>query len=251
MRNLLNNTKHPAENITILPPCAFSGNDTAIGEGATTSTNTTIQLFSPPGTDLRMDWGDACNLGCLPDINRYFLLVMDKGNEYFMFCPTKTRASPLALLKQFVILTGRKICYSRIDGAKEFQSDEIKEFCAENDVVLQLVVAYNHTMQARVQGAVGCIKQHSRMLWLHATSPPVSGMTRPKISASRKYTFGLPQTPAASSRHLTIACSQLSSALTTRLPYLSDAESSLNCLVSTAWSRTDHLVIVYCRHIPL
>jgi len=102
---------------------------------------------------------------------------MDKGTKYCIFFPTKTRASPLALLKQFVILTGRKICYLRIDGAKEFQSEKIKEFCAGNDVVLQLVVAYNHTMQARVEGAVGCIKKHSRMPWLHTTSPPVSGMT--------------------------------------------------------------------------
>ena len=76
------------------------------------------------------------------------------------------------------------------------------------------------------------------------TSPPISWMTQPKVSASRKYTSDLHQTPAASSRHRTIACSQLSSALTTRLPYLSDAESSLICLVSTTWSKTDRLVIV-------
>ena len=62
-------------------------------------------LFSPPGTDLRMDWGDACSLGCLPDLNRYFLLAMDKGTEYFVSFLTKTRASPLALLKQFVTFT--------------------------------------------------------------------------------------------------------------------------------------------------
>jgi len=47
-------------------------------EGATTNANTT-PLFSPPGTDLCMDWGDACSLGCLPDLNRYFLLVLDNG----------------------------------------------------------------------------------------------------------------------------------------------------------------------------
>ena len=40
-------------------------------EGAAANANTTTALFSPPGTDLRMDWGDACSLGCLPDFNRY------------------------------------------------------------------------------------------------------------------------------------------------------------------------------------
>jgi len=80
----------------------------------------------------------------------------------------------------------------RIDGAKEFQSEEIREYCADNNVVLQLVVAYNHTMQARVEGAIGCVeiiidlpfgfpinniislgcvKQHSRTSLLHANKP--------------------------------------------------------------------------------
>ena len=130
-------------------------------EGATANVNTTTPLFSPPCTDLRMDWGDACSLGCLPDLNWYFLLVMDKGTEYFVSFPTKTRASPLALLKQFVTLTGRNIRFLRIGGTKEFQSKEIRQYCTDNDVVLQLVEAYNHTMQARVEGAIGCVKQNS------------------------------------------------------------------------------------------
>jgi len=118
-----------------------------------------------------MDWGDACSLGYLPDLNRYFLLVMDKGTQYFVSFPTKTRASPLALLKQFVTLTCRKIRYLRIDGAKEFQSEEMRQYCADNDVVLQLVVAYNHTMQARVESAIGCFKQHSCTSLLHTNKP--------------------------------------------------------------------------------
>ena len=58
--------------------------NSGIGEDATTSANATTPLFSPPDTDLRMDWGDACSLGCLPDLNRYFLFVMDEGTEYFV-----------------------------------------------------------------------------------------------------------------------------------------------------------------------
>jgi len=81
-------------------------------KGTTTNANTT-PLFSPPGTDLRMDWGDAYSLGCLPDLNWNFLVVMDKVTEYFVPFPTKTRASPLALLEQFA----RKIRFLRIDGA--------------------------------------------------------------------------------------------------------------------------------------
>jgi len=32
----------------------------------------------------------------------------------------------------------RKICYLRIDGVEEFQFEEIVDYCAENNFVLQL-----------------------------------------------------------------------------------------------------------------
>ena len=53
-----------------------------------------------------MHWGNhaACSLGCLPNLNRYLLLVFDKGIQYFVSFPTRTWASPLALLKPFVTL---------------------------------------------------------------------------------------------------------------------------------------------------
>jgi len=98
VHNLPDTGKDPAESITILLPRAISGNDAAIGEDATTtSANTTTSLYSPPGTDLRMDWGDACSLGCLPNLNWGFLLVMDKGLEFGVLFPTKIRAPSLAL----------------------------------------------------------------------------------------------------------------------------------------------------------
>ena len=73
MRNMSDNTHEPTENAAMLPPRAFSDNSTIIDDGANLKTNT-APLFSPPGTDLRMDWGDASSLGCLPDLNRYVLL---------------------------------------------------------------------------------------------------------------------------------------------------------------------------------
>ena len=72
---------------------------------------------------------------CLSDLDQYFLPIIEKGTEYFLSFPTKNRTSPFALLKQFVTFTGRKICYLRIDGAKEIQSGKIVDYCAENDVV--------------------------------------------------------------------------------------------------------------------
>jgi len=81
-------SKNPSDYPEITQMCNMSGTakDTAnsgIGQGATASictegaaanANTTTPLFSPPGTDLRMDWGDACSLGCLPDLKSVFFI---------------------------------------------------------------------------------------------------------------------------------------------------------------------------------
>ena len=45
------------------------------------------------------------------------------------------------------------------------------EFCTSENIILQTVVAYNHTMQARVEGAIGYVKQHSRVALLAANAP--------------------------------------------------------------------------------
>ena len=88
-------------------------------------------------TDLRMDWADACSLGHLTSLNRYFLLILDKGTEHWATYPRKTRGrgTPVELLTQYVVTTGRKTRYLRVDNAKEFTSQEMVDFCQENDII--------------------------------------------------------------------------------------------------------------------
>jgi len=45
------------------------------------------------------------------------------------------------------------------------------DYCKDNNIILQPVVAYNHTMQARVEGAIGCSKQHSCVALVCANKP--------------------------------------------------------------------------------
>jgi len=45
------------------------------------------------------------------------------------------------------------------------------DYCKDNNIILQPVVAYNHTMQARVEGTIGCSKQHSRVALVCANKP--------------------------------------------------------------------------------
>ena len=89
---------------------------------------------SPAGTDLRIDWADACSLGCQGE--RYFLLIVDKDTEYLVNFntagpnengrkanppktkDTKTRQNPVDLLRSYINTTGKKPRYLRV-GPKE------------------------------------------------------------------------------------------------------------------------------------
>ncbi len=116
-----------------------------------------------------IDWADACSLG--RNGERCFLLIIDKGTEYLANFNTKTRQSPVALLKAYITATGKAQRFLRVDGAKEFVSDEMVTFCTSEKIILQLVVAYNHTMQTRVEDAIGYVKQHVRVSMLAANVP--------------------------------------------------------------------------------
>ena len=115
-----------------------------------------------------MDWADACSLGRSPYLDRYFLLILDKGTEHWATYPFKTRSSPLVLLKQYINTTGRKPRYLQ---NKQFTSHEMVNYCRDNGIILQPVVGYKHTMQCRVEGTIGCSKQHSRVALVTSGKP--------------------------------------------------------------------------------
>ena len=59
----------------------------------------------------------------------------------------------------------------RVDGAKEFVGSKMKDFCHLHHITLQIVTSYSHTMQERVEGAIGIIKQHSRIALSTSNAP--------------------------------------------------------------------------------
>ena len=128
-------------------------------------------------------------------------------------------------------------CILRVDGAKEFTSQEVVDYCRDNDIILQVVVAYNYTMQARVEGAISCSKQHSRIALLTAKKPTrfwddaTEDVTikRNFLWASRNF-FGVLETP-----HDTITCSLRLQVLWRPSVCHLGAESSQNCPVSMHW----------------
>ncbi len=59
----------------------------------------------------------------------------------------------------------------RVDGAKEFVGSKMKDVCHLHHITLQTVTSYSHTMQTHVEGAIGIIKQHSRIALLTSNAP--------------------------------------------------------------------------------
>jgi hypothetical protein len=125
--------------------------------------------ISDAGTDLRIDWADAASLGF--DGEQYFLIIVDKGTEHVVTYNTKTRSDPVDLLADYITITKRVPKVLRVDGAKEFVGAKMKAFCYVHNITLQIVTSYSHTMQARVEGAIGIIKQHSGIALSTANVP--------------------------------------------------------------------------------
>jgi len=142
---------------------------------------------SPACTDLRIDWADACSLGRHGEL--YFFLVVDKGTEYLANYNSKTRQNPVDLLRAYITTTGKAPRYLRVDGAKEFESDEMVAFCTAEKIVLQVVVAYNHTMQARV-GPLATSNSTAGSQCSRPMYPHDSGHRQQPISSPRSTSFG-------------------------------------------------------------
>ena len=68
----------------------------------------------------------------------------------------------MALLQEYMNFTDKPIRFLRVDNAKEFTCPVMVDLCNTN-IILQVVVSFNHLMQARVEGAIGICKQHTRV----------------------------------------------------------------------------------------
>jgi hypothetical protein len=110
---------------------------------------TPVSTFVEPILDVCVDFADSCQIGRSGD--RWFLFMVDKTTEYVSLYNTKTRSNPLVLLKEYLTFIGRKIRYLHMDNAKEFNSEEMLAFCRHNGIIIQPVIAYNHTGMCRVE----------------------------------------------------------------------------------------------------
>ena len=67
----------------------------------------------------------------------------------------------MELLRVYINTTGKTPRYPRVDGVKEFVSDEMVDFCTSEKIFLQVVVAYNHN--ASPSGRIYRIRQAAHL----------------------------------------------------------------------------------------
>ena len=113
--------------------------------------------------ELRADWADAASLAW--DGSRYYLMIVEENTEYYAASTSKDRsaAGAVAMLEDWITETGHVPRTLRLDGAKEFAVSEMRDFCRKHNITLQLVSAYNHSLQCRVEGAIRVTKSHTRV----------------------------------------------------------------------------------------
>ena len=71
-------------------------------------------------------------------------------------------SNPEALIEDFLRNTGIKIDKIRMDEVSVLTSESFKLWARSRDITLCPTAGYNHTMQARAEGAVRITKEHIR-----------------------------------------------------------------------------------------
>jgi len=176
----------------------------------------------PPNTDLRMDLADACSLGRTSSLNRYFLLILDKGTEYRATYPRKTRGTgtPVELLKQYIATTDRTPRYLRIYNAKEFTLQEMVDFCSENHNILQPVVVATIPCSAALKVILAAQSNTAESRSCAPMRLPVFGQTPQSTLRARKIPCGQNLTNMVICQLPTIACNRPLQDHTKLLPHL-------------------------------
>jgi len=103
---------------------------------------------------------------------RSHLVMVIDGVDFLWASPSKHKSDLESLLEEFIRYTQIKISKIRMDAAGEFASSEsFQQWCSNRGIVICSTAGYNHTMQARAEGAVRITKEHIRCMLKTANMP--------------------------------------------------------------------------------
>mmetsp|Transcript_62520 Transcript_62520/g.129878 ORF Transcript_62520/g.129878 Transcript_62520/m.129878 type:complete len:257 (-) Transcript_62520:168-938(-) len=104
--------------------------------------------------------------------NLWELVMVIDGIDFMWASASKRKQGPEELLEEFLRYTQVKISKIRMDDAGEFtKAESFLRWCANRDIVICPTAGYNHTMQARAEGAVRITKEHISCLLKTANMP--------------------------------------------------------------------------------
>lgn len=116
-----------------------------------------------------MDYAHSISLGYHKE--RYYLVFIVGGWNFLWATPMTTQMEPEELLRDFLCISGVKIGKLLVDGEFD-ESAAFKAFCKQQGIELCPATAYNHTMQAHIEGAVRICKEHVLCLLKQSNLPP-------------------------------------------------------------------------------
>ena len=119
--------------------------------------------------DLHIDYAHTIAIGHAKQ--QYYLIMVVDGVDFMWAAPTKSESSPEELIEDFLRQTRIKIGKLRCDDATVFRSHAFEMWARARDIVLCPTAGYQHTMQARAEGAIRITKEHVRCMIKHSGVP--------------------------------------------------------------------------------
>jgi len=112
---------------------------------------------------------DTKDVSRLPDDD--FLMMVVDGVDFLWATPSKLTSTPELVIEDFIRNSGVKVDRIRCDDATVSRSDAFKQWCRSRDITICATAGYNHTMQARAEGAIRIAKEHVRCMLKTAGMP--------------------------------------------------------------------------------
>eukprot|EP00961_Rhodomonas_salina_P254455 3438285-Rhodomonas_salina.1 len=119
---------------------------------------------------LHIDYAHSIALGY--HNQQYFLIMVIDGVDFMWASPTTTKSDPESLIEEFLTMTRIKIGKLRCDADSTMASSEsFKMWARARGIVLCPTAGYQHTMQARAEGAIRIAKGGVRKMLKHSGMP--------------------------------------------------------------------------------
>ena len=106
--------------------------------------------------ELHMDFAHSISMGYHNE--KYYLVFVVGGVNFLWATSRTTHLAPQDILRDFLATSGIKVGKVLVDC--EFESTAFSAFCKSKGISICMATAYNHTMQAKIEGAIRICKEH-------------------------------------------------------------------------------------------